>query len=155
MGIEERLLAGSTSEGACRIWQASTTEGYGQLSVNDRSTRTHRLAYETWIGPIPAGMCVCHKCDNRRCIAPAHLFLGTRAENLADMRAKGRQAKGEAVAHRGSTNGNSKLTEPVVAEIKRLLSKYSQKELAIMFEVSQSSISLIKRGRTWKHVAPA
>lgn len=66
------------------------TNGYGRIRIGKKSCGAHRVAYEVFIGPIPEGMLVCHKCDNRRCIEPTHLFLGTHADNTQDMLQKGR-----------------------------------------------------------------
>jgi DNA-binding XRE family transcriptional regulator len=104
----------------------------------------HRVAYEVYRGPIPDGMHVCHKCDNRICVNPDHLFLGTHAENMADMSKKNRQA-------RGADNGSAKLTEIDVRAIRAENSK-SQSELGKDYGVSQSYISKIKRRESWKHV---
>lgn len=80
----------------CWEWQGqSLPHGYGQFRVGTRATDpkeyTHRLAWSWANGPIPAGHNVLHRCDNPRCVRPAHLFLGTQADNVADMDAKGRR----------------------------------------------------------------
>lgn len=78
----------------CWEWQASTTSsGYGQIMVNARPrriTRAHRLSWTIANGPIPSGMVVCHRCDNPPCVNPAHLFVATQQDNIADMVRKGR-----------------------------------------------------------------
>jgi hypothetical protein len=84
----ERL---TKDQNGCWLWTgAFHTDGYGQIRLNGKTLRVHRLAWEEVNGPIPEGMAVCHTCDIPGCCNPAHLFLGTQRENIADMRAKGR-----------------------------------------------------------------
>lgn len=79
----------------CWLWTGSLRNGYGQ--INDGTRRTiyaHRIVWEQTYGPIPPGRCICHHCDERRCCRPDHLFLGTRADNIADMVRKQRHPHG-------------------------------------------------------------
>lgn len=79
----------------CWEWQAERNHaGYGRLHHDGSKKSAHRLAWALVNGPIPAGLCVCHRCDNRRCCNPTHLFLGTVADNNRDMMAKGRVRNG-------------------------------------------------------------
>src|SRR5512143_1094869 len=72
----------------CWIWQGSTRRGYGSIKYGYRTWTTHRLAWTGRHGPIPAGKILCHRCDERRCVNPDHLFLGDWRLNMADLKAK-------------------------------------------------------------------
>ena len=103
----------------CWEWQGSKRNGYGRMIVGSRtdgtrrSVSTHRLSYELTHGKIPDGMEVCHKCDNRCCVNPDHLFVGTHKENMDD-----RESKGRNKPQKGEKNGRAKLSEADVLEIK-------------------------------------
>lgn len=139
--------------GDCWLWTNSVNRyGYGYFTVQRVNTYGHRVSYELHFGAIPPGMCICHHCDNPRCVRPDHLFLGTRADNSADMKAKGR-ATGAHKPRQGSGHGRAKLTESQVVEIRRLVSAGTpQRYVAMQFGISQTVVWHIHARRTWRHV---
>ena len=136
-------------EDECWNWTGSTTRGYGQIT-HGRKVRykAHRLSWVIHNGPIPDGMEVCHTCDNKACVNPNHLFVGTHADNMRDMAKKKRGHKTGAL---GEKNGQSKLVLDQVLRIRALYStgKYSQQVLANKYQVDGSTIGLIVRNKKW------
>lgn len=132
----------------CWPWTGCTTEsGYGRASRNGgANVLAHRFAFELVFGSIPDGLCVLHKCDTPLCVNPAHLRLGTQHDNVVDCIYKGRFARGE-------KNGRARLTEAGVLAIQReARNGIPHRLIAESFGVSTKTVSLIRRGLTWKHV---
>jgi len=121
-------------------------ERYGRACfVGVRERYTHRLSWLIYRGPIPEGLWVLHKCDVEICVNPAHLFLGTPADNTADMMAKGRHDHNPNVC--GEANPNAKLTAENVAEIRK--SNLPGTVLGPMYGVTSSMIYFIRKGKNW------
>ena len=98
----ERFWSRVNKTETCWEWTGGfMVGGYGQfwLKSQNRSIGAHRFAWEEANGPLPAGLFVCHRCDNRKCVRPAHLFAGTPLDNTRDMLAKGRQKKPLGLTH--------------------------------------------------------
>ncbi|MEG4503843.1 HNH endonuclease [Microcoleus sp. F6_B4] len=153
----ERIQSHIISKNGCWLTDLATqsNRGYPKLTMENRKKKyISRLMYEIYKGKIPEGMFVCHTCDNRGCINPEHLFLGTPQDNMIDMANKGRSTKGRILENRGSKNVLAKLDENQVLEIKRLLveTDLTQQEIAEMFGVHRSTITSIKKGQSWKHL---
>ena len=147
----------------CWLWKRSVTIwGYGQTHYFDecgkvRGIGAHRAAYILTNGAVPDGMCVCHRCDNRICCNPAHLFLGTKGDNNRDRAAKGRTSRKTGFylrRQRGEANTKAKLTEAQVLRIRELRtsSGYTHAALARMFGISEPQVFNIVHGKQWRHL---
>jgi len=143
----ERFKSRIKITAGCWAWQDSIDSiGYGMFNMHGVTSNAHRAAYELFIGEIPKGMCVLHRCDNPPCCNPKHLFLGTNQENTADRHKKGREARGE-------SHGMSKLKEGEILTIRELYKQgCSQSELARRYDVKQPAIWRIVRNKTWRHI---
>jgi len=131
----------------CILWTRATNgRGYGQVRRSGRLIGAHRVAYEDAYGPIPAGESVLHRCDQSLCVNPAHLFLGSQDDNMADRNAKRRQAVGERV-------GTSRLTADQVREIRDRASRGERPvDLGPLFGIRRQTVSQIVNRTRWRHL---
>lgn len=131
------------------IGRSFTTNGtgrlkYGQLWFEGKKWRAHRFVASLCVSSLPPSACVCHSCDNPLCMNPAHLFLGSHAENVADKMAKGRHR-----SPKGEKNGQSKISDVQAEEVRRLAREGgNQRILAARYGISQALVSMIKNERT-------
>lgn len=149
--IKSRFWQQVQKSNDCWIWMgAKCSYGYGNFRIMINRTRhvekAHRASYMLSNNTeIPQGMCICHKCDNRPCVNPDHLFLGSYADNSADMVKKGRSARGQKI-------GICVLTEEKVKQIIAMKSQYSTTQIAKMFGVSRGCIWNIFRKNSWRYI---
>lgn len=162
--LRERLLRQrefDTTE--CWNWTGQRTQsGYGVTSWNGKHVRAHRASYAVFIGTIEPGMLVCHRCDNPLCINPDHLFIGSPADNVRDMKDKGRgkHANGLAAARlkspKGEQHWRAVLTETDVLQLRELKRQGATiRELSQRFNVSKFAAQAASVGTTWSHLPGA
>lgn len=126
----------------CWLWTGPLNKGYGKCQAAGKTTGAHRVFYELFSGPIPDGLFVCHRCDTPLCVNPAHLFLGTPADNVQDALKKGRHR-----APRGEANGLAVLSEAQVLAI--YTDARTQGRVAAEYGVHPLTVSRIKTGKSW------
>lgn len=168
--IKCRLLNRVEVKVDCWEWKGKiSSAGYGEMCVKQKHCLTHRLSYEVFNGSIPENTNVCHKCDNKKCLNPEHLWLGTQKENIQDAKNKGRLPDQRGRKHteetlkklklrphsdrRGEKHHLTKLCNNDVFEIRKLLEMgLRQSEIAKKFDVNQTVISNIKLKKRWAHI---
>ena len=136
----------------CLEWQSTKdAQGYGRFSMyidgKQKWFSAHRLVWEWAMGPIPTGLCVCHRCDNPSCVNLEHLFLGTHKDNALD-----RDRKGRRLPPLGESNGRARLSVADVIDIRRNANP-DRGALAGRYGVSRGHINAIIARRTWSDVA--
>ena len=132
---------------SCWNWRGCIhASGYGHFGMRSGKTlAAHRFSFEAFVGALPADMRVCHRCDNRACVNPAHIFLGTDADNCRDKMVKGRHRCG-----RGERNRHALITESDVIAIRAATGTH--KDIARRFGLSVRQTGKIVRGEAWRHV---
>jgi hypothetical protein len=151
--IQTRFWAKVDKSGSCWKWTASTlSAGYGQFTIARRRVLAHRVSWEIQNQrEVPEGMCICHSCDNPRCVHPEHLFLGSLSDNMKDCYRKGRSNIREHQFKAGKEHPRygSKLSQPEIS-LMRLLYRdknMTQRQLALVFGVSKTTAGkYLKRG---------
>lgn len=158
--------------GPCWLWTGNLdVQGYGRICFQYVTRKAHRVAWELRHGPVPEGLFVCHHCDMPACVNPDHLFLGTHADNMADMATKERGTNGDRhwtrrypervprgvklyLIHRGEASGTAKLTNADVLAIRAeyVPRKVSYPKLAAKYGVSAQQIKNIVRRKAWTHI---
>lgn len=134
------------SDSECWNWIGAISGGYGHLSIKHENFQAHRLSYYIHYNKDPGVLLVCHECDNRSCVNPHHLFLGTVSDNIQHGFDTGRMCQ------QGSLNGNAKLTEEHIKEIRELLNSMSQNEIAKRYNVSRTTITNFVNGYNWSNI---
>ena len=140
----------------CWGWKHTTNNsGYGYFSSKgEKAIAAHRYSYEKYIGIIPDGLFVLHKCDNPPCSNPSHLFVGTNSDNIKDSYSKGRRKPVPIESMpRGDSCHLAKLSESQAIEIKNMITEgKGNTEIAKLFGIVHQTVSCIRNGKTWKHV---
>lgn len=147
MELKERLLKNrSISLRGCWEWIAyRSNEGYGRICINGKVKRTHRIAWEFFMGPIPIGLFVCHRCDNPPCFNPRHLYLATNSQNMKDA------FKNGLTSHLGELNPRAKITRVKANKIRLLVAAGKpQNQVARKFGLAPTTINSIIKGIIWK-----
>lgn len=145
----ERFWSHVAKSDGCWLWVGATyANGYGRIRVGARCVVAHRQAWILTNGAIPDGLLACHKCDNRPCVRPDHLFLGSHADNVRDMDIKGRRAD-----FRGESHPGARLTSDDVLTIRaRHASGDAQNIIASEYGVTAQTVCFIVNRQTWRHV---
>jgi hypothetical protein len=146
------------NESGCWIWKLAKLHfGHGAMTVGGKVKKAHRVSYELHCGPIPQGKMVLHRCDTPSCVNPAHLRLGTHAENMAEMSERGRAARGAdnhfgRVAYHGPAHGMAKLTEDGVREIRSASKRGEITRVAQKYGITRAAAGHVRARRSWKHI---
>ena len=141
----------------CWLWTAAMRGGYGVIKIKGKGVSAHRLSYEIHKGPIENGLLVCHKCDNRKCVNPDHLFLGTQSDNMIDCSKKGRLVYPDNEKFhykKGHYPSNTKISKDLAIKVKEAVTNKNGKtlkEISVLFNVPYQYVRDISCGRILKN----
>lgn len=152
--FEEKYSRGGADE--CWEWSAGLCRyGYGRFRVDGEKVGAHRASYSLYVGPVPAGAMVLHSCDNRKCVNPAHLRIGTAKDNAMDAASRARTLKGRKVpesrrSYVGENGPRAKLTREQAQRI--LADPRTVREIAADYGITYGAVGHLKRGMTWANI---
>jgi HNH endonuclease len=153
MSLKEKLLSRYyVGESGCWIYTGGWgSNGYGVIWHEGKQKSVHRVSFELYKGPVPPGLYVLHKCNNKPCFNPDHLYAGTAKQNTADMIEAGRF-----VDNSGERNGRAILSKREVGEIKFLIAEgqLSYREIGQIYGAAPNTVKTIASGRNWPLVEP-
>lgn len=140
---------------SCWEWKTTKPHQYTRFRISGQYIGAHRFAWLITRGPIPSGLDVCHHCDNRRCVNPAHLFVGTRKDNMQDAVVKGRLFGRRLNPARGERQHNAKLTAEKVRQIRRLhrQEQIPNTQIAKQFGVCRQTVDDVVSRKSWTHLS--
>lgn len=150
MNSINRFLSHVDKTDYCWIWDGfKDKQGYGRCSFGKyKGTAAHRISYLLFVGEIPKGLCICHKCDNTSCVNPDHLFAATQADNVKDMHNKNR--------HRALNGEKVRLAKLTESQVKSMRKEFSEGvtyyKLSEKYKVTHSTCQKIVKRQTWKHI---
>jgi hypothetical protein len=162
--LKERFMEKITiKENGCWEWIGATDNNYGQIWIDGKKEKAHRASYKLHYGEIPHNVLVCHKCDNKICVNPEHLFIGTQSDNMKDCSNKNRTAfkkypyilrRKKTKTTKGEQHHQAKLKEYQVIEIRNLFnSGIRLRDISAKYGINRKHIQDIVHFRSWKHVA--
>ena len=154
--VLDRILKRTEPMGECLFWTGCVNhKGYGRVLVDSKNRYTHRIVWSEHYGPIPDGMMVCHKCDNRLCVNVKHLYLGNQETNMADMVRRKRARNGSAIV-RHEKHPSAKLQLKDVVKIREAYASghTTQQMLADQFGISRGQVQKIVTGNAWHGKRP-